>query len=59
MVMVSCGKSNPPDSQREVPDSAVTDSLPPSGENEYQQDLAPQGRTEQIDTIRDTVERKP
>lgn len=59
MVLVSCGKSNPPESERDVPDSALTDSIPASGENEYQQDVAPQGRTEQLDTIVDAVDRKP
>lgn len=59
MVLVSCGKSNPPDSAKEVPDSAVTDSIPASGENEYQQDVVPQGNPSQLDTTRDTVNRKP
>jgi hypothetical protein len=53
MLLVSCGKSNPPTSENEVPDSALTDSIPASGEDEYQQDLAPEGRTEQLDSIRD------
>jgi hypothetical protein len=59
MVLVSCGKSNPPDSASEVPDSALTDSIPASGENEFQQDVVPQGRTEQLDSTRDSVDRKP
>lgn len=59
MVLVSCGKTNPPTSEKDVPDSALTDSVPPSGENEFQQDVAPQGRTEQLDSTRDTVDRKP
>lgn len=59
MMLSSCGKSNPPTSESDVPDSALTDSIPASGENEYQQDVAPQGRTEQLDSVRDTVDRKP
>lgn len=58
MVLISCGKSNPPESEKDVPDSALTDSIPPSGENEFQQDVAPQGRTNQIDTINDTTQRQ-
>jgi hypothetical protein len=58
MVLVSCGKTNPPMSEKDVPDSALTDSIPVSGENEYQQDVT-QGKTGEIDTTKDTVDRKP
>jgi len=59
MILVSCGKTNPPTSEKDVPDSALTDSVPASGENEYQQDVTPQGRTGQLDSTKDTVDRKP
>ena len=59
MLLVSCGKPKTPDSPNEVPDSALTDSVPASGENEFQQDVTSQGRTEQIDSTKDTVNRKP
>jgi hypothetical protein len=62
MVMVSCGgnnKDNAITSEKNVPDSALTDSIPASGEDAYQQDVAPKGRTEQLDSTRDSVDRKP
>jgi hypothetical protein len=58
MVLVSCGKTNPPTSEKDVPDSALTDSIPVSGENEFQQDVT-QGKAEQLDSVKDTVDRKP
>lgn len=58
MVSISCGQKNPPESKKDVPDSALTDSIPASGENEYQQDVQPQGRTEQLDSIGDTTRRQ-
>ena len=57
MVLISCGKTNPPDSKNEVPDSTLTDSIPASGENEYQQDVQPAGRTNQIDSLPDSTGR--
>lgn len=60
LFLTSCGNnSKPPTSEKDVPDSALTDSIPVSGENEYQQDVAPQGRTNQIDSLSDSVDRKP
>jgi hypothetical protein len=59
MVLVSCGKSEQARSDKNVPDSAINDSVPPSGENEYQNDLQPQGTPNQLDTLKDTVDRKP
>jgi hypothetical protein len=59
MVFTSCGNPRTSTSEKDVPDSALTDSIPASGENEYQQDLEPEGRTEQLDSARDTVGRKP
>lgn len=60
LFLASCGNnSKPPTSEKDVPDSALTDSLPSSGENEFQQDVAPQGRTNQIDSLKDSVQRKP
>jgi hypothetical protein len=60
MLLVSCGKSsnNAPTSERNVPDSALTDSIPSSGEDEFQQDEVPEGRTEQLDSMPDSVDRK-
>ena len=60
LFLSSCGNnSKPPTSEKDVPDSALTDSVPSSGENEFQQDVAPQGRTNQIDSLSDSVNRKP
>ncbi|MEI9921551.1 MAG: hypothetical protein WDO14_22590 [Bacteroidota bacterium] len=61
MLLVSCGKNkdNAVTSERNVPDSALTDAIPASGENEYQSDQVPQGRTEQLDSLKDSVDRRP
>jgi hypothetical protein len=61
MLIVSCGKNKEGaiTSERNVPDSALTDSIPSSGENEFQQDQVPEGRTEQLDSLKDSTDRKP
>jgi hypothetical protein len=61
MLLASCGKSkeNAVTSGRNVPDSALTDSIPSSGEDEFQQDVTPQGRSNQMDSVKDSTNRKP
>jgi hypothetical protein len=61
MIVASCGKpkDNAVTKERNVPDSALTDSIPESGENEYQNDQVPEGRTEQLDSMKDSTNRRP
>lgn len=49
LFLTSCGNnSKPPTSEKDVPDSALTDSIPVSGENEFQQ----QDETKPVDTLK-------
>jgi hypothetical protein len=61
LMLLSCGKpkDNAVTSERNVPDSALTDSIPASGEDEYQNDQVPEGRTEQLDSVKDSTNRRP
>jgi hypothetical protein len=60
MLIVSCGKNkdNAITRERNVPDSALTDSVAVSGEDEFQDDQVPEGRTEQLDSTKDSTNRK-
>jgi len=58
-LLVSCGRGEQARSDRDSADSVINDSVPPSGENEYQNDLQPQGTPQQLDSTNDTVNRKP
>jgi hypothetical protein len=60
MLLVSCGKNKEGaiTSERNVPDSALTDSIKPSGDYEFQNDQVPEGTTEQLDSIPDSTGRK-
>lgn len=53
--LTSCGKGEQARSD-DPADSLVNDSVPPSGENEYQSDLEPQA---ELDTIPDSTGRRP
>lgn len=53
--LMSCGKGEQR-SAGDPADSLVNDSVPPSGENEYQSDLEPQT---ELDTIPDSTGQKP
>ncbi len=60
-MLLSCGKpkDNAVTSERDVPDSALTESKHSSGENESQQDQVPEGTTEQLDSLKDSINRRP
>jgi len=60
MLIVSCGrnKDGAVTSERNVPDSALTDSIKSSGDYEFQNDQVPQGMPEQLDSIPDSTGRK-
>jgi hypothetical protein len=56
MITISCGPSKQDQAKS---DSTVVDSLPAEGENAAQQDIVPQTLPSQLDTMRDSVDRKP
>ncbi len=56
MITISCGPAKKDEARR---DSTVVDSVPASGENEFQQDVVPQSLPSQLDSVPDTVNRKP
>lgn len=60
MLLASCGKNKEGavSKERNVPDSALTDSIPSSGENEFQQDDVPEGNADQLDSMPDSTNRK-
>jgi hypothetical protein len=58
-LLVSCGRGEQAQSDRDSADSVINDSVPSSGENEYQNDLQPAGTPQQLDSTTDTVNRKP
>lgn len=58
LLLISCGRSERTDDRSDSLDSLVNDSVPLSGENEYQQDIVPQGLPKQIDSLsKDSVEK--
>jgi hypothetical protein len=59
MLLVSCGRGEQARSDRDSADSVINDSVPSSGENELQNDLQPQGTPQQLDSMRDSVNRRP
>jgi len=56
ILLASCSRGERTKSEKNVPDSAINDSVPASGENEYQNDLEPKN---EIDSIPDSTGRKP
>lgn len=60
MLTVSCGKNKEGaiTKERNVPDSALTDSIQQSGDYEFQNDQVPEGMPDQLDSIPDSTNRK-
>lgn len=60
LLIVSCGKNKEGaiTNERNVPDSALTDSIRQSGDYEFQDDQVPQGLPDQLDSVPDSTNRK-
>jgi hypothetical protein len=55
MLLISCGTGEKRQSDKDSADSVINDSVPASGENEFQNDLQPAGQPNQLDSATDSV----